>query len=161
MAASQVSETFKNLFAGSIGGMCQVLSGQPFDIIKIRMQRQSLINPEYSSVLDWVRSVYRNEGFMGFYKGTLSPITGISICVSLQFAGNSIGKTIQTKINELRGKSNPQKLTTVQFMISGGTGGFVNSFAWTPVENIRIIMQSQTNKAGTRGRYTGSYDALL
>ena len=52
MAASQVSETFKNLFAGSIGGMCQVISGQPFDIIKIRMQRQSRINPEYSSVFD-------------------------------------------------------------------------------------------------------------
>jgi len=37
----------KDLFAGSLGGIAQVLSGQPFDIVKVRMQNQSNTNPIY------------------------------------------------------------------------------------------------------------------
>lgn len=40
-------EVAKDLFAGSIGGVAQVLTGQPFDIVKVRMQNQSITNPIY------------------------------------------------------------------------------------------------------------------
>ena len=43
-------------------------------------------------------------------------------------------------------------------MMAGGSAGVLSSIAVTPIDNIRIIMQSQTNKTGTRGKYTGSYD---
>jgi len=33
----------KDLFAGSVGGAVQVLTGQPFDIVKVRMQRDSTL----------------------------------------------------------------------------------------------------------------------
>jgi solute carrier family 25 (mitochondrial carnitine/acylcarnitine transporter), member 20/29 len=40
-------EVAKDLFAGSMGGVAQVLTGQPFDIVKVRMQNQSISNPMY------------------------------------------------------------------------------------------------------------------
>lgn len=39
----------KNSLAGTAGGMTSVVVGQPFDIVKIRMQSQAAANPLYSS----------------------------------------------------------------------------------------------------------------
>mmetsp|Transcript_41483 Transcript_41483/g.47849 ORF Transcript_41483/g.47849 Transcript_41483/m.47849 type:complete len:150 (-) Transcript_41483:106-555(-) len=36
----------------------------------------------------------------------------------------------------------------------------MNTVVSSPVEHIRIVMQVQTNKAGSKGEFTGSYDAL-
>ncbi|KAJ1555679.1 Mitochondrial carrier protein ymc2, partial [Cladochytrium tenue] len=72
--ASKSSQTVKELFAGSVGGIAQVLTGQPFDTVKVRLQTQP---GKYASALDCVRQTYQHEGFRGFYKGTLTPLIGI------------------------------------------------------------------------------------
>jgi solute carrier family 25 carnitine/acylcarnitine transporter 20/29 len=36
-----LNETTKDLFSGAVGGIAQVLIGQPFDIIKVRLQTTS------------------------------------------------------------------------------------------------------------------------
>ena len=60
-------QTLKELFAGSVGGITQVLSGQPFDTVKVRLQTQP--NPPiYSGVGDCVRKIIAQEGLSGFYK---------------------------------------------------------------------------------------------
>lgn len=41
-----------NSFCGCMGGIAQVLSGQPFDIVKVRLQNQSHTNPAYKSAMD-------------------------------------------------------------------------------------------------------------
>lgn len=150
----------KDLFAGSMGGVAQVLSGQPFDIVKVRMQKQSTKNPEYSGMFDCVRKIIKNEGLHGFYKGTLSPLAGIAGCVSIQFGANEAAKRIVRRYNERKGAKDPLKLSVKQFIFCGAMAGAWNTFVSCPVEHIRIVMQSQTNKAGTKGRFTGSYDAL-
>ena len=61
------NQTAKELFAGSVGGITQVLTGQPFDTVKVRLQTQP-IPPVYSGVGDCVRQIYKKEGFAGFYK---------------------------------------------------------------------------------------------
>lgn len=57
--------------------MVQVLSGQPFDTVKVRLQTQA---SQYSGILDCVKKTYQNEGIVGFYKGTLTPLVGIGAC---------------------------------------------------------------------------------
>lgn len=155
---SNLIDIWKDLFAGTIGGFCQVITGQPFDIIKVRLQRQSATNPHYLSILDCVNKTFRNEGLSGFYKGTLSPLSGVGVCCAIRFAGNGLSKRIIENYHRIQGKEKPEKLATHEFMFSGAVGGMLNTIISCPVEHIRIVMQSQTNSKQTIGRYSGSYD---
>ena len=76
------NQTMTELFAGSVGGITQVLTGQPFDTVKVRLQTQTGI---YSSVGDAVSKIWGKEGLYGFYKGSLVPLVGIGACVSMYF----------------------------------------------------------------------------
>lgn len=54
----------KDLFAGSMGGAAQVLVGQPFDIVKVRMQKNPNLN-----MGDCIKAIVAKEGPFAFYKG--------------------------------------------------------------------------------------------
>ncbi|PGH27579.1 hypothetical protein AJ80_00821 [Polytolypa hystricis UAMH7299] len=71
-----VLRTVKDLSAGAAGGIAQVLLGQPFDIVKVRLQTTT----QYSSALDCATKILKNEGPLAFYKGTLTPLIGIGAC---------------------------------------------------------------------------------
>lgn len=66
----------KDFSAGWVGGLAQVLSGQPFDTIKVRLQTQpsgldSLAKPgvpRYTGALDCALQTLRSEGLAGFYR---------------------------------------------------------------------------------------------
>jgi solute carrier family 25 carnitine/acylcarnitine transporter 20/29 len=52
-----MTQAFKDFFAGVCSGWAQVMIMQPFDIIKIRLQTQSLANPIYSGVADCLKKI--------------------------------------------------------------------------------------------------------
>lgn len=56
--------TIKDLVAGAAGGVTQVMVGQPFDIVKVRMQTQT----QATNALDVARKIWVNEGPLAFYK---------------------------------------------------------------------------------------------
>ncbi|KAG5916189.1 hypothetical protein E4U42_007782, partial [Claviceps africana] len=74
-------QTARDLFSGAMGGIAQVLIGQPFDIVKVRLQTTT----QYAGAAQAAASIYRTEGALAFYKGTLTPLLGIGACVSVQF----------------------------------------------------------------------------
>lgn len=49
------------------------------DIVKVRLQTTQ----EYSGALDCARKIWKTEGPLAFYKGTLTPLIGIGACVCL------------------------------------------------------------------------------
>lgn len=61
---------------------------QPFEIIKVRLQTQSSINPEYKGIIDCLQKIVKKEGLGALYKGTLSPLVGCGFQVSVQFGFN-------------------------------------------------------------------------
>ena len=71
--------------AGWVGGVGQVLSAQPFDIIKIRLQTQDSANPKYNNMVDCFKKIMAEEGPMTFYKGTASPLVGVGSICATQF----------------------------------------------------------------------------
>ncbi|OGM40451.1 hypothetical protein ABOM_010922 [Aspergillus bombycis] len=73
-------ETVTDLTAGAAGGAAQVLIGQPFDLVKVRLQTQNGGN-----ALSTARNIWAKEGPLAFYKGTLMPLLGVGACVSIQF----------------------------------------------------------------------------
>ncbi|VEU23633.1 DEKNAAC104918 [Brettanomyces naardenensis] len=126
----------KDIFAGTVGGIAQVLVGQPFDTTKVRIQ--SAPPGTYSSAVDVVRKLLQLEGPLAFYKGTLTPLIGIGAVVSVQFGVNEYMKRFFNKRN------NGDKMTMQQFFISGSVSGLANSFLASPIEHIRIRLQTQT-----------------
>eukprot|EP00696_Hemimastix_kukwesjijk_P003110 gnl/Hemi2/13805_TR4695_c0_g2_i2.p1 gnl/Hemi2/13805_TR4695_c0_g2~~gnl/Hemi2/13805_TR4695_c0_g2_i2.p1 ORF type:complete len:299 (-),score=91.52 gnl/Hemi2/13805_TR4695_c0_g2_i2:202-1098(-) len=126
----------KWLVAGTAGGWGQVLSGQPFDTVKVRLQAQPSDKPLYSGVLDCAKKTLRSDGITGFYKGTLTPLVGIGACVALQFGGYQLSK-------KALGEKPGEKLSTAGYFAAGMGAGMARSLASGPIEHVRIRLQTQ------------------
>lgn len=85
--------------AGWIGGVGQVLTAQPFDIIKIRLQTQSTSNPIYSSTADCFKQILAKEGPFTFYKGTASPLIGVGTICATQFMAYQESRKFLTNVS--------------------------------------------------------------
>ena len=145
------SQAVKDLFSGAMGGVAQVLIGQPFDIVKVRLQTTS----QYAGALDAAKSIYRNEGGLAFYKGTLTPLIGIGACVSVQFAAfHSARRWFEERNGTLPG----QRLAYSQYYAAGAFAGVANTVLSSPIEHIRIRLQSQPHGAGRL--YSGPVDCV-
>ncbi|KAI5476025.1 hypothetical protein MNV49_000497 [Pseudohyphozyma bogoriensis] len=142
----------KDLLAGTISGWAQVLVGQPFDIVKVRLQSSN----QYPSALNCATRILREEGPTAFYKGTVMPLLGVGACVSLQFAFLQAGKRFFSEQNAKRGAKG-DKLSLGQLYLAGAGAGIGNSIVSGPVEHIRIRLQTQGSGPPL---YTGPGDAL-
>ncbi|KAG7665456.1 YMC2 [[Candida] subhashii] len=135
---SDNKQVVKDLFGGTMGGIAQVLVGQPFDTVKVRLQ--SAPEGTYSGSMDVIKKLIKNEGFAGFYKGTLTPLVGVGACVSVQFSVNEFMK------RHFDRKYNGAPLTLGEFFQCGAIAGFANGFLASPIEHIRIRLQTQTGE---------------
>jgi solute carrier family 25 carnitine/acylcarnitine transporter 20/29 len=133
--------SINDFLSGSCAGVVQVLLGQPLDILKVRMQTQNV-----PSLVQCAKDIYTKEGPSAFYKGTLSPLIGISFCVATQFAANESAK--KYFMNKKIQNREPLELSVFEYVKCGMFAGLFNSFVISPVELIRIKMQVQGTSAG-------------
>jgi solute carrier family 25 carnitine/acylcarnitine transporter 20/29 len=139
----------KDTIAGTCGGIAQVLTGQPFDTVKVRLQTQ-----ENLKLMECVTKIIKEEGILAFYKGTTSPLIGVGACVSIQFA------VVESSKRFFKDQNQNKEITYSQYFISGALAGVANSIVSIPVEHIRIRMQVQTNKPGEKALYSSSIDCF-
>ena len=59
-ASKQTLSSFRSLIAGGVGGICAVVVGHPFDLVKVRMQTAE--KGVYSGALDVVKKTVAREG---------------------------------------------------------------------------------------------------
>lgn len=97
----------------------------------------------------------KNEGFSGFYKGTLTPLVGVGACVSIQFGVNEYMKRYFLARNAQ--KDLDPVLTDGQFYVSGMAAGMANALLACPIEHIRIRLQTQTTAPAL---YHGPIDCI-
>ena len=67
----------RDMICASIAGsICQVLTN-PIWVIRVRMQSESM-HGKYAKRSLWyyVKDIYKNEGMIGFYKGTIASLMG-------------------------------------------------------------------------------------
>lgn len=141
-------QVYKDLFGGTVGGIAQVLVGQPFDTVKVRLQ--SAPEGTYKGAGDVIRQLMANEGPKAFYKGTLTPLVGVGACVSVQFSVNEFMKRHFDR--QLHAP-----LLLAQFFACGAVAGFANGFLASPIEHIRIRLQTQT---GASAQFHGPVDCF-
>ena len=148
-------ETFKDLLAGTVAGWAQVLVAQPFDILKVRLQTQDASNPKYRGAVDCFRQTLR-QGPLEFYRGTLSPLLGVGVVVSIQFTALQVAQRAWLDAKRRAGDLSPT-LALGEVFGCGAVAGLACSAVSSPVEHVRIRMQVQNVGAGTS--YKGSVDA--
>ncbi len=118
-----------------------MIPGQPFDIIKVRLQTQT--HP--LSALATATSIYRHEGPLAFYKGTLTPLLGIGACVSIQFgAFHAARRYLEQRTLGAR----PLKYS--EYYAAGAFAGVANTVLSAPIEHVRIRLQTQPHGQGER-----------
>lgn len=67
----------RSLAAGGFGGVCAVVVGHPFDLVKVRLQTAE--RGVYSSALDVVRKSIAKDGLRrGLYAGVSAPLVGVT-----------------------------------------------------------------------------------
>ncbi|BCS18286.1 uncharacterized protein APUU_11114S [Aspergillus puulaauensis] len=126
----------KEFLVGTSGGVTQVIIGQPFDIVKVRMQVQA-----NKSAIQVARDIWKHEGALAFYKGTLPPLLGVGACISIVY---STFHTISQAIHSLNDNTATPTLTSTQTYLAGGLSGLANSVISGPTEHIRIRLQTQS-----------------
>jgi len=87
-AASGALAQLRSFVAGGFGGVCAVVVGHPFDLVKVRLQTAE--KGVYSSALDVVRKSVAKDGLRrGLYAGVSAPLVGVTpMC---EFASVSVG----------------------------------------------------------------------
>jgi len=86
-----MSGMLKDFIAGGGGGLSLLAVGQPFDIVKVRMQTQSHL---YKSSMQCVTQLISKEGPLALYKGAVPMAAGIAPVFALSFLGFGHGKQI-------------------------------------------------------------------
>jgi solute carrier family 25 carnitine/acylcarnitine transporter 20/29 len=73
----------RSLVAGGFGGVCAVVVGHPFDLVKVRLQTAE--RGVYNGALDVVRKSIAKDGLgRGLYAGVSAPLVGVTpMCMSL------------------------------------------------------------------------------
>lgn len=154
MTEKQRNSPIKNFLAGGVGGVCTVISGHPFDTIKVRLQTMPAAaagaKPLYTGTLDCVLKTVRGEGVRGLYKGMGAPVVGVAPIFALSFMGFGIGKKLQ--------QTHPdEQLNLAQLAVAGGISGVMTTCIMAPGERIKCLLQVQAASSGPP-KYTGPID---
>lgn len=76
-AKSGLLSQLRALAAGGFGGICAVVVGHPFDLVKVRLQTAE--RGVYSSAVDVVRKSVARDGLRrGLYAGVSAPLVGVT-----------------------------------------------------------------------------------
>ncbi|ORX43999.1 mitochondrial carrier [Hesseltinella vesiculosa] len=145
----------QDLIAGTIGGWAQVVTGHPFDTLKVRMQTQPS-PPIYKNAMDCFQQLVRSDGPKGLYRGVTSPLAGIGLCNAVVFMSNGAFRRML-----LAGEDRP--LTLAEVGIAGSLAGSVMSLFNCPIELLKVKLQTQDPKGviGASGKLEPPYKGVL
>ncbi len=94
-AASGAFAQIRSFVAGGFGGICAVVVGHPFDLVKVRLQTAE--RGVYSSAVDVVRKSVAKDGLRrGLYAGVSAPLVGVTpMCESVLFSASALFFAVQ------------------------------------------------------------------
>ncbi|EFY85870.1 hypothetical protein MAC_08076 [Metarhizium acridum CQMa 102] len=157
-AKSGLLSQLRALAAGGFGGICAVVVGHPFDLVKVRLQTAE--RGVYSSAVDVVRKSVARDGLRrGLYAGVSAPLVGVTPMFAVSFWGYDLGKQIVSATSTV----GPDGLSIGQI----STAGFLSAVPMTaitaPFERVKVILQVQGQKQlapGEKPKYNGGLDVV-
>jgi len=82
-AGSGLVHSLRALAAGGVGGVCAVLTGHPFDLVKVHLQTAE--KGKYNGAIDVVKKIMAQSGPKGLYAGVTAPLFGVTPMFAISF----------------------------------------------------------------------------
>ncbi|CAN1356901.1 Mitochondrial carnitine/acylcarnitine carrier-like protein [Linum perenne] len=134
-----MGDVAKDLAAGTVGGAAQLVTGHPFDTIKVKLQSQP---QRYAGAIDAVKKTIASEGAGGLYKGMGAPLATVA-------ALNAVLFTVRGQFEALLRTQPGATLTIGQQVVCGAGAGLAVSFLACPTELIKCRSLSSYHHSST------------
>ncbi|CAI5457962.1 unnamed protein product [Closterium sp. Yama58-4] len=137
----------KDFTAGVAAGVALVVTGHPFDTVKVKLQASNVANgtspasqaslgaPRYRSAWQCTSHILRTEGIPGLYRGATSSFIGVAVESSLLF-----GSYTQIKTALQSGERSAPTAGTVA--VAAGLAGGLISFVLCPTELVKVCCKA-------------------
>ncbi|PMD54333.1 mitochondrial carrier [Hyaloscypha bicolor E] len=148
----------RSLAAGGFGGVCAVVVGHPFDLVKVRLQTAE--RGVYSSALDVVRKSIAKDGLRrGLYAGVSAPLVGVTPMFAVSFWGYDVGKSLVRRFSTVEN----DQLSVAQVSAAGFFSAIPMTLITAPFERVKVLLQIQGQKQlapGEKPKYSGGVDVV-
>src|SRR5271163_1505274 len=152
----------RSLAAGAVGGVCAVIVGHPFDLVKVRMQTAE--KGVYSGAFDVVRKTIAREGLArGLYAGVSAPLVGVTPMFAVSFWGYDVGKSLVDRFSEVKVANNTKQYTIGQISAAGFFSAIPMTLITAPFERVKVLLQIQGQKQlapGEKPKYSSGFDVV-
>jgi solute carrier family 25 carnitine/acylcarnitine transporter 20/29 len=159
--AKAVKSSLRDLTAGGVGGVCAVIVGHPFDLVKVRLQTTHGV---YNGALDCVRKTIAREGMVrGLYAGVSAPLVGVTPMFAVSFWGYGVGKKLVERFSEVKVKNNTKQFSVAQISAAGFFSAIPMTLITAPFERVKVLLQIQGQKElkpGEKPKYSGGLDVV-
>ncbi|CCE86730.1 Piso0_005239 [Millerozyma farinosa CBS 7064] len=129
---SVLVDNVKSFAAGGFGGICAVLTGHPFDLVKVRLQTGL-----FNSSIECVKQTIVKDGPLGLYRGVLPPLVGVTPMFAVSFWGYDLGKRI---VSSATGR-NASDFTVGNTSTAGFISAIPTTLVAAPFERVKVMMQ--------------------
>ena len=144
----------ENFMAGTLGGIFGLTLCYPLDTVKVRIQTRP--QGTYTGIINCMKVLVTSEGPASLYRGLLSPVLGYGLIKATAFASYDQAKKFTTASHQ----TNTQPLSLFELTLCGGFAGFCQTFVRSPIEQIKVVMQSRVKPGSTVAPYKGTFDCL-
>ncbi|XP_004397813.1 PREDICTED: mitochondrial ornithine transporter 2 [Odobenus rosmarus divergens] len=125
-----------DLTAGAVGGTACVLTGQPFDTVKVKMQTFPGL---YKGLTDCCLKTYSQVGLRGFYKGTCPALMAYVAENSVLFMCYGF---CQELVRKVVGLDKQARLSDLQTAAAGSFASAFAALALCPTELVKCRLQT-------------------
>ncbi|PYH41042.1 carnitine:acyl carnitine antiporter [Aspergillus saccharolyticus JOP 1030-1] len=161
-AVNQTIAQIRSLVAGGVGGVCAVVVGHPFDLVKVRLQTAE--RGVYAGAIDVVRKTVAREGLArGLYAGVSAPLVGVTPMFAVSFWGYDVGKTLVSKMSTVEVKHNTPQYTIGHISAAGFFSAIPMTLITAPFERVKVLLQIQGQNPpppGQKPKYSGGLDVV-
>lgn len=128
-------QNIKSFASGGFGGIFAVLTGHPFDLVKVRLQ-----TGVYQSTAECIKGTLAKDGLTGFYRGVMPPLLGVTPMFAVSFWGYDLGKKIVTSFMGRK----PDQFTIADISTAGFLSAIPTTGVAAPFERVKVMMQVQS-----------------
>ncbi|XP_047310614.1 mitochondrial arginine transporter BAC1 [Impatiens glandulifera] len=150
---------YKDYIAGLLAGVAIVVTGHPFDTVKVKLQKHNTDaqGARYRNGLHCTARILKTEGVKGLYRGASSSFVGMAFESSLLF-----GMYSQIK-QSLQGELQSDKPHFSTIIPAASFSGAAISFILCPTELVKCRMQVQGTDSlvPMSNRYSGPLDCAI
>lgn len=159
--AKAAKSSLRDLLAGGVGGICAVIVGHPFDLVKVRLQTTHGI---YNGAFDCVRKTVAREGLTrGLYAGVSAPLVGVTPMFAVSFWGYGVGKKLVESVSTVEVRNETKQYSVAQVSAAGFFSAIPMTLITAPFERVKVLLQIQGQKQlkpGEKPKYSGGIDVV-